>query len=170
MSQAQESHTILWRVAYMLIAIILTVSMFYAPILSFVGDTGVSKIRTCEMDQKSCQLIETQLDINKAEVKEALSTSGLRYVNWAILIGCIATFLCFWSGSQRMMLALYTMIAVGVYYLLLVYYAVEIANTFYATMYPNIGVFIPLFIVQMMILTRRNILNQRIDLDELPDE
>lgn len=151
------------RWIYMAIAILASALMPLKPVFSFHDDKGIIYIRSYTMDQYEFNMIETSLETGVATISETTSVRWLYYVNRIMLISCILCFLCFYSHRWRIWICNVTAIICGVYYALMLYYLVHIGETFNATLSPNFMALLPAVVLQMMILTRHNIIQSDID-------
>ena len=73
------------------------------------------------------------------------------------------SFLCFFSSRWRISIAIITAFIAGAYYVIMAYYALRIADEQYATITLSIMAVLPAVVCQMMLLTRRNILQSNLD-------
>ena len=147
------------RWIYMVVAIAATLMLQYAPVFSFQEDTGQIFVRSFTMNQKTIQVYQTDKETHVKAVKETMSVKGLYYCYWAMLIGCIACLLCFFSWRGRVLISFVTALIAGSYYVLMAYYAVKISDQQFATLYPNWPAVLPAITCQMMLLVRRNVIN-----------
>ena len=106
---------------------------------------------------------QTELDTNASQITAAMSVKGLHHCNKVMLWGAILCFLCFFSNRWRVRIAIFTAFVAGAYYVLMVVYALRMADEHYATLYPNIMAVLPAIVCQMMVLTRHNVLQSEID-------
>ena len=65
-----------------------------------------------------------------------------------------------------MRLALITAFIAGIYYVLMVFYALRMSDNHYATLYPNVIALLPAVVLQMMVFLRHNIIRTLIDEDD----
>ena len=163
------------RWAYMVIAIAASAFLLTRPVLNFNEDKGIIYIRSFSMDQKTFYVTQTTLTDHVPEVTATMSVALLYYCNKAMLWGSILCLLCFFSNTWRIRIATVTAALAGVYYVLLVYYAIKMSDNHYATLYPNFMVIWPAIVCQFMVLTRQNVIKQiheRADeaLEQKPDE
>ena len=157
------------RTIYMAVAIIASALLFTRPIFKFQEDKGIIYVRSYVMDEKVFEVRQTEIKTNITKVTATESVKGLYYCNVAMLCCSILCFLCFFSRSWRMRIAVVTAVVAGVYYALMVYYAITLVEEEYATLYPTLMAFLPAIVLQMMIMTRHNILSCMAEEDELPD-
>ena len=127
------------------------------------------------MDQKTFYVTQTTLSDHVPEVTATMSVALLYYCNKAMLWGSILCLLCFFSNRWRILIATVTAVIAGVYYVLMVYYAMKMSDDHYATLYPNFMVIWPAIVCQFMVLTRQNVIKQIHDqadeaLEKLPNE
>lgn len=151
---------ILRRWAYMAIAIIAALLLEFRPVFSFQEDKGIKYVRSFTMDQKTFVVTQTELDTNASAVTDTMSVKGLFYCYRAMLCGCILCFLCFFSWKGRIWIAFLTALIAGSYYIIMVYYALRISDNFFATLYPNWPAVLPAITCQMMLMVRRNVINE----------
>ena len=143
----------------MAIAIVATLLLQYKPVFSFQEDKGIIYVRSFSMDQKTFEVYQTEMDTGIKSVTATMSVKGLYYCYWAMLIGCIACFLCFFSWRARIHISFFTAVVSGAYYFLMIYYAVKISDLHFATLYPSWPAILPAITCQMMLLVRHNVIN-----------
>jgi branched-subunit amino acid transport protein AzlD len=148
------------RWIYMIIAIAAAAFLQSRPVLNFNEDKGIIYIRSFSMDEKTFYVTQTSLSDNVPEITATMSVAGLYWCNKAMLWGAILCLLCFFSNRWRIRIATVTAIIAGLYYVLLVYYAMKMSDDHYATLYPNWMVIWPAIVCQMMVLTSRNVIKQ----------
>lgn len=154
------------RILYMAVAIIAAALMSLEPAFSFQDDKGIIYVRSCTMTDKKVQLTQTELSTGITSVVATRSVIGLYYTRIAMLVGSILVFLCFFRNRWRLRLCILVIACASAYYILLIYYAVQLTDVFFVTITPHFTVILPAIILEMMVLTRRNILNERLDRDE----
>ena len=157
------------RWIYMVIAIAAAAFLMTRPVFNFQEDKGIIYVRSFSMTQKDFIVTQTEIKTGVAEVTATSSVKGLYYCNKALLYGCILCLLCFFSGFWRIWACNITALIAGMYYLLMIYYAIDISGEHYATLYPNIYAFLPAISLQMIIMTRQNVIHYGHLLDE-PNE
>ncbi|MBR0194970.1 MAG: hypothetical protein IJQ32_01835 [Paludibacteraceae bacterium] len=148
------------RWIYMAIAIAAAAFLQTRPVLNFNEDKGIIYIRSFSMDQKTFYVTQTTLSDHVPEVTATMSVAGLYWCNEAMLWGAVLCLLCFFSNRWRILIATVTAVIAGLYYVLLVYYAIKMSDNHYATLYPNWMVIWPAIVCQMMVLTRQNVIKQ----------
>ena len=148
------------RWIYMAIAIAAAAFLQTRPVFNFHEDKGIIYIRSFSMDQKTFYVTQTDLKTGAPEITATMSVSGLYWCNKAMLWCAILCLLCFFSNTWRIRIATVTAILAGLYYVLMVYYAMHISEDHYATFYPNWMVIWPAIVCQMMVLTGRNVIKQ----------
>ena len=151
------------RLLYMVIAILAAALLPLKPAFSFQDDKGIIYIRSFEMDQKTFYVTQTEMETGIQTVTDSMSVKGLYYCYKALLWGCIACLLCFFSFRWRIVVCDIVMITAGVYYVLMVIYAMRISDIHFATLYPTWITILPAIIMQMMVLTRRSAVRSRVD-------
>jgi len=164
-----NTHALVRRIIYMVIAIAASALLFTRPVFRFQDDKGIIYVRSFAMDEKTFVVTQTELSTGIQQEVATVSVKGLYYCNKVMLWGCILCFLCFFSRNWRMRIAVATAVVAGVYYALMAHYAITISDTQYATLYPTLMAVLPAIVLQMMIMTRHNILSCIAEEDELPD-
>ena len=145
------------RWVYMAIAIVAAALMPLKSVFSFQTDRGIIYERSFSMDDRTFYVVQTELDTGKAHLVATMPVKGLHYCYLAMLYGSILCLLCFYP-EWRVWVCVFTAVAAGMYYVLMAYYAVVIAEDYYATLYPNYMAILPAVVLQMMVLTRRNVI------------
>jgi hypothetical protein len=128
------------------------------PVFNFQDDKGIIYVRSYEIDTYRVSVVHTRLDNGLKEVVDSTSIAGLHYCNLVMLWGSVLCLLAFFSKRWQIYIALFTAVAAGVYYTLMIFYAMRISDTMFATLYPNFMAIFPAIVCQMMILTRQNII------------
>lgn len=146
------------RLLYMLVAIIATIPMHFYPDLNFQSDKGIIYMRSYEMDQTHFRVIQTKLDNSETEVVATMSIVWLKRAKWAILGATILCLLCFFNNQWRIIISLLTIVLCCTYYIVLISYSMRISDAEFPTIYPTLITVLPAIVVQMMILLRKNIL------------
>ena len=146
------------RLSYMAIAIVASLLLFLHPVFNFQDDKGIIYVRSFSMDQQNFYVTQTDLKTGAAEVTETTSVKWLYYSNKAMLWGSILCFLCFFSIRLRLTIAYLTAVLAGSYYILVMYYAMMLADLHYTTLYPNYMIILPAIVCAMMVLTGKNVI------------
>ena len=145
------------RWAYMVISVVAAALLLSHPVFSFQEDKGIIYVRSFSMDAKTFYVVQTKLDSGMEEVTETMSVAGLHYCAWAMLVTCAACILCFFSRKWRMILCILAAFLAGAYYILMIYYAIQMTDNYYTTLYPNLFALLPAVVLQLMLLARRDI-------------
>ena len=156
------------RWAYMVVAILVSTWLLDAAVFNFEDDKGILYIRSFDMNQEEFVVTQTELDTGLSHPWARMSVKGLYYCDKVMQWGCIACLLCFFSNRWRVRIATFTALIAGLYYVLLIYYAMQISDAHYATFYPNFKVFLPAVVCQLMVLVRQNVIrssNLRADME-----
>ena len=155
------------RWIYMAIAIIAAAVMPLKPALSFQEDKGIIYVRSFSMDEQTVTVTQTDIKTGMQDITGIVSVKGLYYCHKVMFWGCVLCLLCFFSKQWRIIIALLTAISAGVYYVLIAYYAIHIADVQYATLYPNYMAAFPAVVLQMMVLTRHNVIGTIVIMDDI---
>ena len=148
----------------MSIAIIAAALLGTRPVFNFQSDTGILYTRSFSMeDQKQFVVTQRELSTGAEEVAAIMSVKGLYYCSKAMLWGSILCLLCFFSYRGRMTLIFVTVAAAGLFYILMIVYAIRMTDQHYATLYPNFAAIWPAIVLQAMLLTRSNMIREKID-------
>ncbi len=146
------------RWVYMAVAILACLFLFDKPIFSFQEDKGIIYVRSFSMDDKTFLVTQTDLTTGVKEVTDAMSVIGLYYCNKALLYGCVLCLLCFFSDRWRIAIAMMTAVIAGLYYGVVIYYSIKIADLHFATLMPTFYVFLPAIVLELMVMIRHNII------------
>ena len=157
------------RWAYMAVAILATALLTVGPLFSFYSDQGVIFVRTGTINQHEFAILQTEIENGITHVTETMSVEGLYYCYIAMLIGGIVTILCFYHAEARLWACLFTIAAAAGYYICGIYYYMMITNTFFPTIAPTWIAILPAVVIEMMVLTRKNVLTYGNYLDEISD-
>ena len=148
----------------MSIAIIAAALLGTRPVFNFQSDTGILYTRSFSMaDQKQFVVTQRELSTGAEEVAAIMSVKGLYYCSKAMLWGSMLCLLCFFSYRGRMTLIFVTVAAAGLFYILMIVYAIRMTDQHYATLYPNFAAIWPAIVLQAMLLTRSNMIREKID-------
>lgn len=152
------------RWIYMSIAIIAAALLGARPVFNFQSDTGMLYTRSFSMeDQKQFVVTQRELSTGAEEVAAIMSVKGLYYCSKAMLWGSILCLLCFFSYRGRMTLIFVTVAVAGLFYILMIVYAIRMTDQHYVTLYPNFAAIWPAIVLQAMLLTRSNMIREKID-------
>ena len=152
------------RWIYMSIASIAAALLGTRPVFNFQSDTGMLYTRSFSMeDQKQFVVTQRELSTGAEEVAAILSVKGLYYCSMEMRWGSILCLLCFFSYRGRMTLIFVTVAAAGLFYILMIVYAIRMTDQHYATLYPNFAAIWPAIVLQAMLLTRSNMIHEKID-------
>ena len=150
---------IAWRPwIYMAVALVAVVLIRIAPVFSFQEEKGIVHVRSFTMDVKEFVEWRTDLQTGAKHVENTLSVWGLYCCYLVMLCGSIACLLCFFDDYLRFLLCALVIAAAGVYYVLIVYYAIRISDEFYATFYPSFTIICPAIVLQSMAWVRKDII------------
>ena len=145
------------RLAYMAIAIVAAALINVGPVLSFHSDKGIQYTRSFRMDLHEFQVIQTTLDTNVSQIWETMSVNGLYVMQRILFWSCILCLLLFYPTRARWYLTFFIMAIGGVFYILLIYYALKISDMQYATLAPTWVTFMPAIVIGAMVLLNRNV-------------
>ena len=151
------------RLAYMALAIIASMVLFTRPVFNFQDDKGIKYIRSFSIEDNCFYVTQTEMETGISQITATMPVKALYYCNKLMLWGTILCFLCFFSSRWRISIAIITAFIAGAYYVIMAYYALRIADEQYATITLNIMAVLPAVVCQMMLLTRRNILQSNLD-------
>ena len=151
------------RLAYTVVAIMASLLLFEHPVFNFQDDKGIIYVRSFSMDQKTFYVTQTDLKTGAAEITAVSSVKWFYYCNKAMLWGCILSLLCFFSTRVRLAVTYLAAIIAGSYYVLVVYYSLQLSDLHYTTLYPNYMIVLPGIVCAMMVLTGKNIIRDGID-------
>ena len=140
----------------MIIAVIASWLLLSHPVFSFQDDKGIIYTRSFSMDTKLFYVTQTKLETGAEEVTATMSVAGLYYTAWVMFILCATSLLCFFNARWRMTLNVIAAICAGVYYILMIYYAIAMTDNHYTTLYPNLYALLPAIVLQFMLLVRRS--------------
>ena len=157
-------NAILRRLAYMAVAILAAALLPVRAVFHFQDDRGIIYVRSFSIDQKVFVMTQTELGTGAATVRETMPVKGLYYCYRVMLWGSILCLLCFFNSRWRIALCDIVALTAGVYYILIIIYAMRIADTYFATFYPDvIAMLLPALVLQGMILTRHSVVRSRVD-------
>lgn len=151
------------QIFYMVAAVIASCLLVSHVPLSFQGDKGIIYMRDYTMGAKTFNVVQTDLETGVKEVTESMSVRSLHYCAWAIVITSIGCLLCVSEPVIRTHLCLTAAILGGIYYLLLVYYAVRITDDYTATTYPNWAAILPFIVIHTMMAVRQETIRSLIE-------
>ena len=162
------------RILFMLIAIGASYLLLDIPTLSFHSDTGIIYVRDYSMTTELFTVTQTELKTGVAIVAETMSVKGFKFCAYAMLTFACLAFLCFFNTMWRSILCLFSALSAGLYYGLMIYYSIQIAENHMATVYPNWGAILPFIVILMMELVRkdttRSLMSRVASDDEAEDE
>ena len=147
----------------MAIAIVAAALLSVKPVYMFQEDKGIMYVRSFAMDQKEFVVTQTEIATGIPQITATMSVKGLYYCYKAMLWGTILCLLAFYRRRWRIAICTVVIVVAGIYYALMVYYAIQIADLHYATLYPSWTAVLPAIVLQMMIMTRQNVINSVTD-------
>ena len=145
------------RLLFYVIAIFASVMLLYHPVFSFQEDKGIIYVRSFTMDMNNFCVIQTNISTGVSDIIDVMSVGGLYICAWVMLVLSALALLCFWDDVWRMRLCVAAAFFAGAYYLLMIYYAIEITDEYYTTLYPNLYSLLPALVLQSMLVIRKNI-------------
>lgn len=151
------------RLGYTALAIVASMLLFMHPVFNFQEDKGIIYVRSFSMDQKTFYVTQTDLKTGVGEITATTSVKWFYWCNKAMLWGCVLSLLAFFSTNLRLIITYLTAVTAGFYYVLVVYYALKLADLHYTTLYPNYMVVLPAVVCAMMILVSKNIIKTQVD-------
>jgi len=151
------------RWAYMVVAIVASALMGLKPVFNFQEDRGIIYVRSFTIEENVFIVTQTDMKTNYTAETARISIAWLYYIRVAMLVGSILCFLCFFKNSWRLKLCSFTIACAGVYYLFMIYYALRMVDEQYVTLWPSFITLFPAVVVEMMVLTRQNIINASLD-------
>ena len=158
-----ELNALYRRLAYTVVAIMASMLLFMHPVFNFQDDKGIIYVRSFSMNQKTFYVTQTDLKTGVGEITATTSVKWFYLCNKAMLWGCILSLLTFFSTRLRLTVTYITAVVAGFYYVLVVYYALKLADLHYTTLYPNYMIVLPAVVCAMMILVSKNIIKTQVD-------
>ena len=152
-----------FRLVYVVVAIIASILLFSRPVFSFQQDKGIIYTRHFEMDKNEVRVIQTGLEDHIDYVQDTRSVKALFVLGHLMLWSSVACFLLFFSPFWQRLVAFLPILFAGIYYLFAIYYAVDIIDRFFATMYPSWPLIMPAIIIEMMVLVRKGIDKEQLE-------
>ena len=143
---------------YMVVAVVAALLIRIAPVFSFQEEKGIVHVRSFTMDVKEFVEWRTDLQTGAKHVENTLSVWGLYCCYLVMLCGSIACLLCFFDNYLRFLLCTLVILAAGVYYVLIMYYAIRISDEFFATFYPSFTIICPAVVLLAMAWVRKGII------------
>lgn len=147
---------------YNVIAIVASIVLLFVPVFSFIGDQGIIYLRDFVMDTRTFSIVQTELATGKVSVLISMSVRGMYYCAWAMTVVSIICLLCYMRRWKRK-LSRVVIILAGLYYVLMIYYAIKMTGTYYATLYPNLAAVLPAVIILSMRVVRQETQRSIID-------
>lgn len=151
------------RWIYMAIAILAAALLPVKPVFLFQEDKGIIYVRSFSMDQKEFVVTQTEMKTGIEQITATMSVKGLYYCYKVMLWGTILCLLCFYRRRWRIAICTAVTVVAGIYYALMIYYAIRMADLHYATLYPSWTAILPAIVLQMMLMTRQNVINSVTD-------
>ena len=147
---------------YNVIAIVASIVLLFVPVFSFIGDQGIIYLREFVMDTRTFSIVQTELATGKVSVLISMSVRGMYYCAWAMTVVSIICLLCYMRRWKRK-LSRVVIILAGLYYVLMIYYAIKMTGTYYATLYLNLAAVLPAVIILSMRVIRQETKRSIID-------
>ena len=137
-----------------IIALIASIVLVFVPVFSFSADQGIIYLREFVMTTRTFSIVQTELATGKVDVLASMSVRGLFYCAWGMVIVSLICLLCYMRRWKRK-LSLVVVYLSAIFYILMVYYAIKMADTYYATFYPNLATILPAIVIQTMLIIRK---------------
>ena len=151
---------------FIIISIIASVTLLNHPVFSFKEDKGILYVRSFSMDSSNFYVIQTNISNGVADIIDIMPVSGLHICAWAMVLTCVAALLCFWDELWRMRICIAAIVFAGAYYILMIYYAVEITDEYYSTLYPNLFALLPAVVMHLLLIVRKDIAHMLLSQNE----
>ena len=138
-----------------IIAIAASVLLLNKPVFKCPDEPGLQSNRIYIMTPHTFEVHHIDMTTGLDKLMGTMSVKGLFYGALAILIGCV---LCAIFNDEPPLLFLASRITAflaGVYYLIIMYYAIQISQDFYAIVYPNFITFLPVVVLIAMLTLRK---------------
>ena len=159
------------RWVYIGIAVIASVLLLCRPVFSFQQDKGILYTRHYKIDNKKVTVIQTGLEDHIEYVLETRSIIALHVLGHLMLWSSVAVLLLFFDPIRQHQATLLPIVFAALYYVFVIYYAVDITDRFFATLYPSWPVLMPAVVIEMMVLVRKGIHHEQLEsLDGESDE
>jgi len=146
------------RWAYMAVAVVACLLLYTRPVFTFREDIGIRYIRSFEMTEKRFAVTQTEMATGIQQITATMPVKGLYFCHTAMMIGVVLCLLCFDMRGWRMIVCAVTAGICGLYYVLMVIYAIRMADLHYATVVPTFAAILPAIVLEMMLLTRQTII------------
>ena len=164
----KKSYRSLRKWSRLLLAIVASVLLLNKPVFNFVDEKGLENTRTCVMTPTRFELHYIEMATGIDRPMYAMSVKGLYYGAWAILLGCVFCAFFYEIHELRILSCLIT----GAYYLIMIYYAIELSQKFCIILYPNLIAMLPVAVLLIMLSIRnttvRKLMNAMQAADEAP--
>jgi len=156
----KRANTMHKRLIYLAVAIIASAVLFLKPVFSFQDDSGIKYVRHFSMTNTDFVETLTPFDTTTHASIVKMPVRGLLYCNILMLCGSILCLLSFFDEQKQIWICIITSVFVGAYYVMMIWYAIRISDVFFATLYPNYMAILPIVVLQMMLMTRREIVHE----------
>lgn len=148
------------RIVYIAIAFLASLLLFFKPVFTFQSDTGMIYERSFSMSLSTFTLTLTDLETGFSHVKAQKSVAGLLVCTIAMFLGTVSCGVWYYRRRLLKKLCNITIFFTVLYYLFMLYYAIYLMDTYFATLWPNWAAFMPVIVLEMMLLIRRNVSKQ----------
>lgn len=144
----------LFRWGRLVLAIAASILLLNKPVFNAIDEKGLENLRTYKITTRTFEVHHIDYATGLDKLMGTMSLKGLFYGAWAILLGCVVCTLFYGNLQVRILAASITAILAGSYYLLMVYYAIQLSQKFYLIFYPNLIALLPAVILIIMLYIR----------------
>ena len=150
-------HLLNLRVVFIVVAVIASIGLFFHPVFSWQDDRGIMYVRTFNMTNTEFTMTHTGVEDGIIHNISHLSVIGLLICNIAILATSLCCFVFFLTENKLIPITTITICLSGLYYALMIFYAMLIVDEYFVTIWPNFMALLPAVVIEMMVLIKRNV-------------
>ena len=154
----------------LILAIVSSIILMNKPVYNFPDEKGIVYNRTYVMTPRTFEVHHVALDSGLDKLVGTMSVKGLFYVALAMLIGSIVCTLFYIDHKIRILACTITAFLAGGYYLLMIYYALQLSDNFFMILYPNLYALLPCVVLVTMLTIRNETAHKLAEAKQKADE
>ena len=166
----KKKQRLVWKWGRLVLAIVSSVLMLTQPVFNFLDEKGLENFRIYKMTPHRFEVHHIEMATGIDKLMGTMSVDGLFYSALAVLIGCVVCTVFYSSHRLRILFSSITAFLAGAYYLIMVFYAIRLSQTFFLVLYPNWIAILPTVILITMLSIRKETVRKLLDAKLKADE
>lgn len=139
----------------LVLAVVSCILLLKKPVFNFPDEKGLEHNRTYIMTPHTFEVHHIEYSTGIDTLMGTMSVNWLFYGALAMLLGCVLCAVVYKDPLLRFLASTITAVFAGVYYLIMVYYAIRLSQKFFLMLYPNLIAFLPAVVLVTMLYIRK---------------